>query len=327
MIFSKKSGGLSESRKKRLMRGRNKKAYFKLFGKSYNKNESVIGIAFMTPAVVLGLIFTILPMLISLSYAFTDAYMLDLTKAKWTGFENFIRLFGDTVLWQALGNTAIFVVIAVPVQLGIALGLALILNIKTLRCNTFFRWAFFCPVMLSLAVTSMLWMNLMDYNDGLINTLLESIGLDRQLFLKSETQALYVIIFISVWQGAGYQMLIFLSGLKNIPPELYEAASLDGASKVKQFFSITLPAIKPTFSYVMVTTLIGAFRLITQPMIMTGGGPLNSTLTMSYYIYLQGVKYWDVGYSSAIALFYTIIMSAVALTLRKITGGDNTGEG
>ncbi len=325
MIFSKKIGDVSEARKKRLLKRKDKKAYFKLFGKSYNKSESVIGIAFITPAVVLGIIFTILPMVISLAYAFTDAYMLDLTEAKWNNFENFIRLFSDPVLWKAFGNTMIFVVVAVPVQLGIALGLALILNIKTLRCNTFFRWAFFCPVMLSLAVTSMLWMNLMDYNDGLINTLLESIGLGRQLFLNSETQALGVIIFISVWQGAGYQMLIFLSGLKNIPSELYEAAAMDGATKVRQFWSITLPSIKPTFSYVMVTTLIAAFRLITQPMIMTGGGPLNSTMTMSYYIYIQGVQYWDVGYSSAIALFYTIIMAIVALTLRKVTGGDNTG--
>lgn len=326
MVFSKKIGDVSEAKRRRLLKRKDKKAYFKLFGKSYHKGESAIGIAFITPAVILGIIFTILPMVISLAYAFTDAYMLDLTEAKWNNFENFIRLFGDPVLWKAFGNTMIFVVVAVPVQLGIALGLALILNIKTLRCNTFFRWAFFCPVMLSLAVTSMLWMNLMDYNDGLINTILESIGLGRQLFLNSETQALGVIIFVSVWQGAGYQMLIFLSGLKNIPPELYEAASMDGASKVRQFWSITLPSIKPTFSYVMVTTLIGAFRLITQPMIMTGGGPLNSTMTMSYYIYLQGVEYWDVGYSSAIALFYTIIMAAVALTLRKVTGGDNTGD-
>lgn len=326
MTLSKNNGDLSDRQKKRLLKNKDKKPYFKLFGKSYKKSESAVGLAFIAPATILGIIFVILPMVISLAYAFTDAYMLDLTAAKWNNFGNFKRLFTDTVMWKALGNTAIFVVIAVPVQLIIALGLALILNIKTLRCSTFFRWAFFCPVMLSLAVTSMLWMNLMDYNDGLINTLLEKIGLGRQLFLKSETQALFVIIFVSVWQGAGYQMLIFLSALKNIPPELYEAASMDGASKAKQFWSITLPSIKPTTSYVLVTTLIGAFRLITQPMIMTGGGPLNSTLTMSYYIYIQGVEYWDVGYSSAIALFYTVIMATIALTLRKVTGGDNTGE-
>ena len=126
------------------------------------------------------------------------------------------------------------------------------------------------------------------------------------------------IIFISIWQGAGYQMLIFLSGLKNIQPEIYEAASLDGANATQRFFYITIPNILPTFSFVLITMLIGAFRLITQPMIMTQGGPEDGTMTMSYYIYQQGITFRDVGYSSAIAMIYTIFMSVIALTLRKV---------
>lgn len=305
-----------------------KKAYFKLFGTSYKKSDSLVGIGFVLPACILGILFIFVPIAISLLYAFTDMDFTDvgIRAPHFIGFENFRIMFTqDRVIWKALGNTFLFVVIAVPVQLAVALGLALILNLKKLRCNTFFRWAFFMPVMLSLAVTSFLWINLVS-RSGLVTVMLEKIGFDMdRLLLENPKTAMGVIIFVSVWQGAGYQMLIFLSGLKNIPPELYEAASLDGASPSRMFFSITLPAIKPTFSFVAVTTLIGAFKLITQPMIMTQGGPDDSTYTMSYFIYdraRNGGK--GLGYSSAVALFYTIIMATIALVLRKVTSGDNT---
>lgn len=305
-----------------------KKAYFKLFGTSYKKNDSLVGIGFILPACILGILFIFVPIAISLTYAFTDMDFTDvgIRAPHFIGFENFRIMFAeDKIIWKALGNTFLFVVVAVPVQLAVALGLALILNMKKLRCNTFFRWAFFMPVMLSLAVTSFLWINLVS-RSGLVTVILEKIGFNMdRLLLENPKTAMGVIIFVSVWQGAGYQMLIFLSGLKNIPPELYEAASLDGASPAKMFFSITLPAIKPTFSFVAVTTLIGAFKLITQPMIMTQGGPDNSTYTMSYFIYdraRNGGK--GLGYSSAVAFFYTIVMATIALVLRKLTSGDNT---
>ncbi len=300
-----------------------KKAYFKLFGKSYNIVDTKVGVAFILPAVILGSIFVVAPMLISLAYAFTDANLLKLNDIHFVGFEKFVLLVKDKVLWTAFLNSLEFVVKVVPIQLCASLGLALILNTK-IRGNTFFRWAFFVPVMLSLAVTSMLWMNLLNEQDGLINSILEAVGIGRQKFLKDPNQALNIIVFISAWQGAGYQMLIFLSALKNISTDMYEAATLDGANKVQTFWYITLPAIKETFSFVLVTMLIGAFRLITQPMVMTEGGPINSTLTMSYYIYKQGIQYRDVGYSSAIALFYTIVMATVALVIRKLLGTDNT---
>jgi len=303
-----------------------KKAWFKLFGNSYNKNESLVGVCFVIPACVLGILFIFVPIAISLAYGFTDASFTAPGKAQFIGFDNFVKLFTeDQIIWKALGNTMLFVVVAVPVQLLIALGLALILNKKKLKCNTFFRWAFFMPVMLSLAVTSFLWINLVSYS-GLIGTALRGLGVEIPL-LENPNTAMLVIIFVSVWQGAGYQMLIFLSALKNIEPAMYEAAELDGATSVQSFFAITLPSIKPTFSFVLVTTLIGAFKLITQPMIMTKGGPDNSTYTMSYFIYdrARNGGPGGLGYSSAVALFYTVIMATVALLLRKFTSGDNTG--
>lgn len=301
-----------------------KRAYYKLFGKSYSFADTKVGLAFLAPALVLGIIFVVTPIVISLSYAFTEADIYNLGELKWVGFDNFVKAFADDPLfWTALKNSVVFTVCVVPLQLLLAFGLALILN-TNLKGNTFFRWAFFVPVMLSLAVTSMLWMNLLA-SDGIINNLIVSLGGSPQGFLSDPDQALFVIVFISAWQGAGYQMLIFLSGLKNVPKEIYEAAELDGANKVQTLFHITIPAIKPTFSFVFITMLIGAFRLITQPMIMTSGGPDNATLTLSYYIYNQGVVYeGGVGYSSAMALIYTVFMSAIALTSRKFLEKDNT---
>lgn len=305
----------------RVKRSGNRK--FRLFGREYRLLDSLTGVGFIAPALVLGVIFIVAPMVISLSYSFTDATMFNLDSVRWNNFYNFGKAFTDAKMWNALGNTCLFVVVAVPLQLLIALGLALLLN-KDVKGNTFFRWAYFCPVMLSLAVTSFLWMNLLNEQDGLFNGLLTSMGLSAQRFLSDPKQAMMLIVLVSVWQGAGYQMLIFLSGLKNIEPALYEAAALDGADGWKQFIHITLPSILPTMSFVLVTMLIGAFRLITQPMIMTPSGlpDVNGrevTTTMSWYIYKQGLEYFEVGYSSAIALIYTIFLATIALTLRKVT--------
>lgn len=291
--------------------------YFTLFKKTYRLDKVITGICFTLPALAMGVLFVIVPMFVSLSYSFTDAGLYSLDKVNFVGFRNFVTAFKDKQMWSAFGNTMEFVVLVVPLQLGLALGLALILNTK-IKCNTFFRWAFFCPVMLSLGVTSFLWQNIL-MEHGMLNGILEAVGLSPQPFLNDKSQAMPVIVFISVWQGAGYQMLILLAGLKNIPKEQYEAASVDGATKWHTFFHITVPNLLPTLSFTLITMLIGAFRLITQPMIMTGGGPDGATMTMSYYIYKTAFgNNFNVGYSSAIAMLYTVFMAAVALGLRRL---------
>lgn len=291
--------------------------YYTLLGKRYRMDKTVTGICFTLPALLMGLIFVIVPMFVSLSYSFTDAGLYSLDQVDFIGFRNFMNAFQDKQMWKAFGNTMEFVVLVVPLQLGLALALALILNTK-IKCNTFFRWAFFCPVMLSLGVTSFLWQNLLSEH-GMVNSLLEALGGKAQPFLQSRHQAMLVIVFISMWQGAGYQMLILLAGLKNIPKDQYEAAMMDRANKWDIFIHITLPNLLPTLSFTLITMLIGAFRLITQPMIMTGGGPDGATMTMSYYIYQSAFgNNYNVGYSSAIAMLYTVFMAAAALTLRKV---------
>jgi len=227
----------------------------------------------------------------------------------------------DKLVWQSLFTTFKFVIMVVPFQTGIALALALLIN-KDIAFNTFFKVSFFSPVVMSLVVMSILWMTLLNPQSGLINAFLETIGLPKQPFLTSTKQALPTIVIASAWQGAGYQMIIFLAGLKNIPKSLYEAASIDGANKWKQFVYITIPSLRNTLVFVFITILIGAFKLIIQPMVMTSGGPKNSTLTIVYYIFQTGVRYRNVGYASAIGLIFTIAISLIVILQRKLLRED-----
>lgn len=276
---------------------------------------------FLLPALVLLVLFLFLPSLLSMYYAFTDYYLLTPDLREFIGIENFKKLIGDPVFIQSIKNIVQFVIFIIPIQVGAALGLALLVN-KKRKGNIFFKVAFFSPVVMSLVVISVLWLYLLNPTEGLINTVLLNIGIDAQPFLTSPTQAMYVIIFVSAWQGAGYQMLIFLAGLQNIPGDVYEAAEIDGVSKWQKFLHITLPLLKPTSVLIMFTTLISAFKLLIQPMVMTQGGPMNSTMTPIYYIYQTGFTDRLVGYASAITLVFGIIIAIVSFMQRKLAKED-----
>ncbi len=290
---------------------------FILFKEKYNVRETLTASMFILPAIILGIIFVLLPIVISLAFAFTDAHMLRLDKIEFIAFENFVTLFTkDKLALTTLSNSLLFTVCVVPLHFSISLGLALLLN-KQRFAKTFFRWVFFIPNMLSLTVLSLLWVNLFG-EQGVINTLIDALGGTKQGFLQDPDQAMACIILISAWAGAGYQMVLFLGALQGVPKVYYEAADIDGCGAVKQFFYITLPQLVPTLGFVLITMLIGAFRLIVQPMVMTGGGPLDKTLTVSFYIYRQGITFREAGYSSAIAMVYTVIISVVSLSLRRV---------
>lgn len=287
--------------------------------------ESVMGYLFLSPAMIILGLFLFLPTLLSIYYAFTNYYLLTPDATTFIGLDNFKKLFSDPLFMQSLKNIGQFVIFIIPIQLGLALGLALLVNNKR-RSTIFFKVAFFAPVVMSLVVVSVLWLVLLNPSSGLINSVLTSIGIDPQPFLTSPDQAMYVIIAVSAWQGAGYQMLIFLAGLQNIPGSLYEAASIDGASKWKQFINITLPMLKPTSILILTTTLIDAFKLVIQPMVMTQGGPLNSTLTPVYYIYRTGFTDRTVGYASSITVIFGAIIIIFTLLQRKLTGDEGYYE-
>lgn len=284
--------------------------------------DNLIGYGFLAPALLLLTIFLIIPVIMVIYYAFTDYYLLTPDARQFIGLENFKRLFADPIFVKSIWNTAKFVVWIIPVQIGAALGMALIIN-KNRKGNIFFKVAFFAPVVMSLVVISILWLYLLNPNEGLVNTLFAKIGIASQPFLTSPKQAMYALVFVSAWQGAGYQMLLFLGGMQNIPQDVYEAAEIDGFSKFQQFRYITMPLLKPTAIFILLTTLISAFKLIIQPMVMTQGGPMNSTMTMVYYIYQTGFTDRMVGYSSSIALIFTTMIGLITIAQRKLVKEDD----
>ncbi|MDU0412379.1 sugar ABC transporter permease [Bacillus paralicheniformis] len=286
--------------------------------------DNVLAYTFLGPALLILSVFLVIPSIMAVYYAFTDYYLLTPDLRKFVGFDNFIKLFKDPIFLKSLSNTLKFVVLVIPLQIGAALGLALLLN-KKRKANTFFKVAYFSPVVMSLVVISVLWLYLLNPNEGMINNVLTHIGLPPQPFLTSPDQAIFTIVFVSVWQGAGFQMLIFLAGLQNIPGDVYEAAQLDGMNKWQRFIYITLPLLKPTSIFIFITTLISAFKLLVQPMVMTQGGPVNSTMTVVYYIYQTGFTDRMVGYASSIALLFGTIIGLVTLAQRKLVKEDEGG--
>lgn len=279
--------------------------------------EKIMGLTFFGPALVLLTIFLFIPMILTLIFSFTDFFTLNPSATKFVGFRNYARLLNDELFGKAFFNTIKFAVVVVPLQMGGALLLALGIN-KVTHCKKYFKIAFFIPVVMSLAVVSTLWMQIYS-PEGILNNILNSIGIASQPFIFSKEQALNSISALSIWQGMGYQMIIFLGGLQAISPSLYEAAEIDNASAWSKFWNVTVPELKPISIYILLTITIGAFKLLVQPMIMTGGGPAFSTYSLVYYIYDTGTVNWDMGYSSAMAIVFAIIVIALAGIQYKIT--------
>ncbi|MBN1468782.1 MAG: sugar ABC transporter permease [Fusobacteriaceae bacterium] len=272
---------------------------------------------FLLPALILVTLFVVLPIILAFTYGFTDFYLLRPNQKHFVGFENFVRMISDDTLKKSFFNTLEFVFLVVPLQLVMALSLALIAN-KKLKGIGFLRASYFSPAVLSLVVISILWSVMLDPNNGLINEMLGKIGFNPQPFLSSSKQAMPTIVFLSAWSCCGYQMMIFLAGLKNIDSQLYEAATIDGANAFDKFWHITLPSLKPIVMFLVITTTIQAFKLIVQPMVMTGGGPDNSTMTILQYIYEYGYRHRNVGYASAISLVFTLFLVVVSIIIKKL---------
>ncbi|PYZ93460.1 ABC transporter permease [Salipaludibacillus keqinensis] len=283
--------------------------------KTQEGKEALTGYLFLAPALLLLGIFLLYPMGTAFYYSLTDFYILRPNEKNFIGFENFQMIFGDAEFRQAFSNTLYFAFLVVPIQIGVALGLALLVN-KKLRFKVFFRTAYFSPVVMSLVVVSILWTFMYNPNEGLINEMLSLLGIPEQPFLTSPDQAMNSIIVMSVWQGAGFQMMIFLAGLQNIPNHLYEAADIDGATTFQKFLHVTLPGLKNISLFIFITITIAAFKLLVQPMIMTQGGPLGSTKSLVYHIYEVGFNYRDVGYASAMAVVFTIMVLVITIIQR-----------
>ncbi|MDE6398126.1 MAG: sugar ABC transporter permease [Clostridiales bacterium] len=280
------------------------------------KRYDITGWLFCLPAILFGAVFLITPIVMAFAFSFTD-YNTIRSSVHFVGLQNYADLFKNAVFGKAIMNTIQFAVFVVPLQCGLALVLALLVN-HTGKGFGIFKLAYFAPVITSMTVVALLFQNFYA-RDGLFNIILGMLGLPKQGFLNDPGQAMYSIIFMSAWQGAGYQMIILLAGLQNVQPELYEAASLDGAGAWQKFRNVTLPGILSVAQFVLLITIIGAFKLFTQPFIMTQGGPSNSTKTVVLYIYERGMQDNQVGIGSAIAMLFTLAF-VVANVIGKAGG-------
>ena len=288
------------------------------------RDERVAAYIFIAPAVILLIAFLVVPMIYTVYFSGFKYQIMRPDAMKFIGLENYQKLFSDKNFWLALKNTVYFTVIVVPCQCVLALALALLVS-KKFRGVAVFRTMYFAPQLTSMVVISVLWSVLYNANPntGLINSILVSLGMSPIKFLSDASTAMNSIIFMSAWQGAGYQMMIFLAGLQGIPRDQYEAASVDGATKFKQFLYITIPGLKGTIKYVIMITMIQAMKLFTQPYIMTQGGPKNSTKTLVYYIYTQGFQKGNFGYACSIAAVFFVIVVCMSMAMKKVTAATD----
>lgn len=256
--------------------------------------------------------------------AFPVVFSIVLTFHKWniispmeyTGFANYIRLFQDALFLKSILNTLIFLIIHIPLQIIVALFLAEVLNQK-IFLRGFFRAAFFLPVVVSGVVVTILWQQLYGFDTGLLNKILVTLGFGKVGWLIDPKIAMPSIAIMATWKNVGLYIVLFLVGLQTVPKHYYEAADLEGASHWQKFFKITLPMINPTIFLVVILSTVGGFSLFIEPYILTGGGPLNSTLSAVLYIYKQAFFYYHMGYSATLGLFFALIILSVVIIQKK----------
>ena len=261
---------------------------------------------------ILGLtLFSAGAVVASFLISFTAWDMITPPELVW--FENYLSLWRSDLFWEVVIHTLYFIVLAVPLSVSCSLALALAANTE-LRGITFFRTAYFLPVVSSMIAVALVWSWIFNPEYGLLNYLIRVMfGVQGPAWLDSTTWALPAMVIVTVWKGLGYSMVIFLAGLQNIPQDLYHAATIDGAGVWKRFRHITLPNLSPTTFFVLVITFINAFQVFEQTYILTRGGPANSTLTMSFYIYQNAFQYFQMG--KAAALSYVLFAAIFVVTL------------
>jgi multiple sugar transport system permease protein len=280
---------------------------------------------FAGPALLVIAVFFVLPVVAALAMSLTDfdIYALaDLSNLRVVGLRNYVELLQRPLFWKALGNTLYFVGAGVPLSLGASLGAALLLNSRLARFQPFFRTALFAPVVTTVVAVAVIWRYLLGTRYGVVNYALGAIGVPAIDWLGDPRFAMPAIILFAVWKNFGYNMIILLAGLQNIPNELYEAARIDGASAFARFRFVTLPMLAPILTIVAILTVAGYFQLFAEPYVMTQGGPLQSTVSVLYFMYEEGFKWWNLGNASAVAfLLFLLIFAVTLLQTRQLRRG------
>ncbi len=274
----------------------------------------------LAPALAAILLFFALPVLAGLALSLTDFDLYavaDPGAARWVGAGNYASLLADPNFWRALRNTLLLVGLGVPATLVLALGGALLVHSRLARLRGLWRTAFFAPVVTTLVAVSVVWRYLYHPRYGLLDQLLLSLGLPAIDWLGDPKWAMPAIALLAVWRTFGYCLVIYVAGLAAIPESLHEAAMIDGASWGQRFRHVTWPLLGPTTMFVGVLTAVGFFQVFAEPYVMTRGGPLNSTTTISLFMYQQGFRWWNMGRASAIAFVLFAMILAVSWLLAR----------
>lgn len=269
------------------------------------------GLLFISPWIVGFLAFTVYPLLYSLVLSFTR--YSGFQPPIWLGWQNYTRLFTDSLIWTSLYNTLFYTLLAVPIGIVVAILLAVAMN-HSVREVAVYRAALYLPSILPIFALSFIFLALLNPGYGLVSYILASLDLPQINYL-SDPNGAKIIIVAMAQLGAGNAALIFLAGLRGIPPTLYEAARIDGAGSIRSFLSITLPLLTPIILYNLITGLSAGMQVFTQAYILTGGGPNNATLFYVYYLYNNAFRYAQLGYASAIALVLFVIGLLLAFAL------------
>jgi len=282
--------------------------------KSLFQRKKILPYLLVSPYLIFVIVFVLFPVIFCFFLTFHKWNII--APMQFIGTANYTRLVHDRLFWKAIGNTLKFLLLHIPLQLVVSLLLAQLLN-QQIRAKSFFRASFFMPVIVSGVVVTILWQQLLGYDSGLINRLFVNLGMEKTGWLIDPDIAIYSIAVMATWKNVGLYVILFLVGLQTVPTQYYEAAKLEGANRWQQFYHITLPMINPTIFMVVILSTIGGFSLFIEPYIMTGGGPLNTTLSAVLYIYKQAFQYYNMGYSATLGFFYAIMIMTVVILQKK----------
>lgn len=274
----------------------------------------------VTPALAHTIVWIAIPVVATFVLSFTNYEVF--SAPEFIGLDNYVELWNDDVFRKATWNTVIYTFFTVPFSMAVAVVVAVLLNQK-IRGRTAFRAAFFLPQVTATVAIAMVWLWMYNPQYGLLNALMSFLGLPTQAWLANPDWALWAVILVGIWQGIGMKMLIYLAALQNIDHNLYEAASIDGASNVRQFFSITLPMLKPATFFVFVVSIIGAFQVFDQVYVLTDGGPANATTMMTYEVYRAAFQDFRMGLACAQSVVLFAFLLVLTMINRRLTGGDD----
>jgi multiple sugar transport system permease protein len=274
---------------------------------------------FVSPALIAIVVFFVVPVLAALVLSFTDFDLYgvaDRANVRFIGLANYRRLFETPLFFTALGNTAFFVIVGAPLSIAASLGTALLLHARLARARGAFRTALFSPVVTTVVAVAVIWRYIFHTRYGFLNYVLGWFGIHAVDWLGDPHWSMPAMIVFAVWKNFGYNMIIFVAGLQAIPDDRYEAARLDGATRIQEFRFITLPALAPTMLLVTILTMVGYCQLFAEPYVMTRGGPAQSTTSVLYFMFEEGFKWWNLGFASAVAfVLFAIMLAGTVLQL------------